>query len=310
MKNVISTVPRTLSYDDNTITNPCEIANAFNNYFASVADIAKQNINYSHKYFSEYLKHHCNNSIFIQPKDSEEIANIISSLNMNKASGPFSISNKILILLKQDISKQFADLFSLSFSSGSFPSILKTAKVVPVFKDYCNYRPIYLLSNVEKILERLMYKRVYNFLTENNIICDLQLGFRQKFSTSHALINLPENIRQALDEGYIGCGISVNLQKPFDTVDHEIILSKLDYYGIRGISNTWFKSYLSNRKQSVSINSYDSGLAEINCGVPQGSVLGPLLFLLYINDLNQAITFFKVHHFADDTLLMILTCYI
>ena len=310
MKNVISTVPRTLSYDDNTITNPCEIANVFNNYFASVADTAKQNINYSHKYFSEYLKHHCNNSIFIQPKDSEEIANIISSLNMNKASGPFSISNKILILLKQDISKQFADLFSLSFSSGSFPSILKTAKVVPVFKDYCNYRPIYLLSNVEKILERLMYKRVYNFLTENNIICDMQLGFRQKFSTSHALINLPENIRQALDEGYIGCGISVNLQKPFDTVDHEIMLSKLDYYGIRGISNTWFKSYLSNRKQSVSINSYDSGLAEINCGVPQGSVLGPLLFLLYINDLNQAITFFKVHHFADDTLLMILTCYI
>ena len=183
MKNVMSTVPRTLSHGENTTTNPCEIANVFNNYFASVAETAKQNINYSHKHFSEYLKHQCNNSIFIQPTDSEEIANIISSLNINKACGPFSIPNKILILLKQDISLQLADLFNLSFSSGSFPSILKTAKVVLVFKkgsklDCCNYRPISLLSNVEKILEKLMYKRAYNFLTENNIIYDLQFGFR------------------------------------------------------------------------------------------------------------------------------------
>ena len=95
MKNVKSTVPRTLSHGDNTITNPCEIANVFNNYFASAADTAKQNINYSHKPFSEYLKHQCNNSIFIQPTDSEKIANIISSLNINKASGLFSIPNKI-----------------------------------------------------------------------------------------------------------------------------------------------------------------------------------------------------------------------
>ena len=155
MKNVISIVPRTLSHGENT-TNPCEIANVFNNYIASVAETAKQNINYSHKHFSEYLKHQCNNSIFIQPTDSEEIANI-SSLNINKACGSFSIRNKILILLKQDISLQLADLFNLSFFSGFFPSILKTAKVVTVFKkgsklDCCNYRPMSLLSNAEKIL--------------------------------------------------------------------------------------------------------------------------------------------------------------
>ena len=159
MKNVISTVPRTLSHGVTTTTNPCEIANIFNNYFASVAETAKQNINYSHKHFSEYLKHQCNNSIFIQPTDSEEIANIISSLNINKTCGPFSIPNKILILLKQDISLQFADLFNLSFSSGCFPSVLKTAKVVPFFKqasklDFCNYCPMSLLSNVEKIREK------------------------------------------------------------------------------------------------------------------------------------------------------------
>ena len=99
----------------------------------------------------------------------------------------------------------------------------------------------------------------------------------------------------------------MNLQKAFDAVDHEKLLSKLDCYGIRGISNHWFKSYLSNRKQFVSINGYDSGLAELNCYVPQGSVLGPLLFLLYINNLNQAIKFYKVHHFADDTNLLYLS---
>ena len=113
-----------------------------------------------------------------------------------------------MILLKQDISIQLADLFNLSFSSGSFPSILKTGKVLPVFQkgsklQCCNYRPISLLLNVGKILERFMYKRVYNFFSENNNIYDLQFGFRQNDSTSHALINLTENIRQALDKGYI-----------------------------------------------------------------------------------------------------------
>ena len=196
--------------------------------------------------------------------------------------------------------------------TGVFPSVLKTAKVVPVFKkdsklNYSNYRTISLLSNIEKILEKLMYKRLYAFLDYNNIIYDLQFGFRQQYSTSHALFNITENIRKALDDGNIGCGDFVDLQNVFDTVDHQILLAKLNHYGIRGVSNDWFKSYLSNRNQYVSINGYESGLAAINCGVPQVSVLGPLLFSLYINDLNQAIKFCKVHHFADDTNLLCLS---
>ena len=195
--------------------------------------------------------------------------------------------------------------------TGVFPSVLKTAKVIPVFKkdsklDYSNYRPISLLSNIEKILEKLMYRRLYTFLN-NNIIYDLQFGFRKQYSTSHALISINENIQKALDDGNIGCGVFVDLQKAFDTVDHQILLAKLNHYGIRGVSNDWFKSYLSNRNQYVSIDGYESGLAAINCGVPQGSVLGPLQFLLYINDLNQAIKFCKVHHFADDTNLLCLS---
>ena len=147
-----------------------------------------------------------------------------------------------------------------------------------------------------------MYKRLYNFLNNNNIIYNLQFGFRQQYSTSHALINITEIIRKALDDGNIGCGVFVDLKKDFGTVDHQILLAKLSHYGICGVSNDWLKSYLSNRSQYVSINEY----ASINCGVPQGSVLGPLLFFLCINDLNQAIKFWKVHHFADDTNLLCL----
>ena len=171
--------------------------------------------------------------------------------------------------------------------TGVFPSLLKTAKVVPVFKkdsklNYSNYCPISLLSNIEKILEKSMYKRLYTFLDYKNIIFDLLFGFRQQYSTSHALINITENIRKALDDGNIGCGVFVDLQKAFDTVDHQILLAKLNHYGIRGVSNDCFKSYLSNCNQYVSTNGYESGLAAINCDVPQGSVLVSLLFLLYI----------------------------
>ena len=139
------------------------------------------------------------------------------------------------------------------------------------------------------------------FLITIILFYNLQFGFRQQHSTSHALINIIENIRKALDDGNIGCGVFADLQKAFDTVDHQVLLEKLSHYGIRGVSNDWFKSYLPNRNQYVSINGFDSGITTINYGVPQGSVLGPLLFLSYINDLNQAIKFFKVYHFPDDT---------
>ena len=122
--------------------------------------------------------------------------------------------------------------------------------------------------------------------------------------TVHALISLTENIRKNPDKGNIGCSIFVNLQKAFDIVEHVILSSKLEHYGISGLANEWFRSYFSNKKQYVSINGYDSNLADVKFGLTQGSVLGLLLFLVYINDLNQALKFCKVHHFADDTNLI------
>ena len=155
-----------------------------------------------------------------------------------------------------------------------------------------------------------MHKRLYTFLNNNNIIYNLQFGFRQQYSTSHALINKTENIRRALDDGNMGYRVFVDLQKAFDTVDHQRLVAKLNHYGIRGVLNDWFKSYLSNLNQYVSINDFHSGLATINCGVPQRSFLGPLLFLLYIKDLYQAIEHCKVHNFTDDISLLCLINYI
>ena len=151
---------------------------------------------------------------------------------------------------------------------------------------------------MEKFLERLMYNRMYNFFSDNNLIYSLQFDFRQKYSRARALISLTENNRKNLVKGNIGRSIFVNLQKAFDTVEHDILLSKLERYDIHGLANEWFKSY---RKQYVSINNYDSKLADVKSGVPQGSVLGSLLFLAHINDLSQALKFCKVDQFADDT---------
>ena len=139
---------------------------------------------------------------------------------------------------------------------------------------------------MKNYLKNLCIRDCILSLITKNVIYGLPLGFRQQYSTSHILIYITENIRKALDDGNIGCGIFVDLQKAFDTVDHQILLAKLNHYGICGVPNDWFKSYLSNH-QYLSINGYEFGLAALNCGVPQGSVLGPLLFLLYINGLKQ-----------------------
>ena len=128
-----------------------------------------------------------------------------------------------------------------------------------------------------------MYNRIYKFFFENNIIYPLQFGFRQQYSTFYALISLTEDIRKNLNKGNIGCGICVDLKKAFDTVEHDILLAKLEHYDIRDMTNNWFKSYLFNRKQFVSINGHVSNQTSVKYGVPQGSVLDPLLFLIYVN---------------------------
>ena len=186
----------------------------------------------------------------------------------------------------------------------------KIAKVVLIFKSEArllcnNYRPISLLSNIGKIIEKLIHLRLNLFLEPRNSYYTFQLGLRLNFSTNNALISVVENIQTQLDDGKYSAGVFVDLKKAFDTFDHNILLKKLDYYGVRGIANEWFASYLKNRKQFVSISGHISSSQVIQTGVPQGSVLGPLLFLLYINDLNKSIKNLRAYHFAGDTNILL-----
>ena len=291
-------------------TDPKDISNTFNKYFTTIADnILKKRKYEGKKSFIDYLPDPIPNSIALYLCDDEEIKTIISSIGLGKSYGPNSIPTEILHLLKDEITKPLSMIFNLSFSTGTFPDMLKIAKTIPIFKKgsrllVSNYRPISLLSNINKILEKLMYSRLYKFLTEHDIFYELQFGFRAKHSTNHALIDIIEKIRQALDSKNYVCGIFVDLQKAFDTVNHSILLRKLSTYGIRGLAYDWINSYLSNRSQFVSILGYESETRSQPHGVPQGSVLGPLLFLIYINDLNRAIQYSRVYHFADDTNLL------
>ena len=186
-------------------------------------------------------------------------------------------------MLKNDTSEQLADVFNLSFTTGYFPTLLKTAKVIPIHKkdsksNFTNYRPISLLSDLDKILEKLMHNRLSTFLNIKNIY-PLQSGFYQNYSNSCTLIHLTETINEALDQAKYGCGIFVDLQKAFDTVDHNILLGKLKH-GIRGVTYSWFKSYLKDRKQYASINGFNSKHLSVSLGVPQGFVIGPLFSYL------------------------------
>ena len=162
------------------------------------------------------------------------------------------------------------------------------------------------MSNINTNFEKIVFERVYDYLERNEVIYKHQYGFRKKHSTNHALISITEQIRKALDDNKLAFGIFVDFQKAFDTVNHDILLTKLERYGISGCTKNWFRSYLKDRKQIVSILGFESNQRILSHGVPQGSVLGPLLFLLYINDFHRAIKSSTVFHFADDTNLLLI----
>ena len=202
-------------------------------------------------------------------------------------------------------------LFQLSLEKGVFPDDLKIAKLTPIYKagdnsDVSNYRPISVLPCFSKILERLMYNHLSKYLKENNILYEKQFGFQSGYSTNDAIVQLVDKIFDSFEKEQFTLGVSIDLPKAFDIVDHSILLKKLKFYGITDKNLAWFESYLSNRKQYIEISENSkTDLKYLTCDVPQGSILGPLLFLVYVNDLSNTSRLLDPIMFSDDTNLFL-----
>ena len=233
----------------------------------------------------------------------------------NKAShGHDNISNTLLKQLCPSISFPLCAIFNQSLVTGKFPEAMKKAEIIPLYKGkefdmVVNYRPVFLLLTISKVLEKVVYKRVYKFLEKHNVLYDSQYGFRNRRSCKQEVMELVGKVLQAKNQGMHSSAMFLDLSKAFDTVDHKILLRKLDLYGLRGLCNEWFEDYLKNRTLVTKISTINnrnvkSEVFNITYGTAQGSCLGPLLFIIFCNDIQLLPTYSKIILFTDDTTLL------
>ena len=292
------------------LTDERQIANKFNNYFSSIADNLVKKIPNSFTHFTYYLGNSFKNSIFLKPTSPQEIAQIVATLKPKLSCGYDNIPLKVIKYIPPNILEVLVYIFNLSYSQEVYFNCFKTAKVEPIFKkgdpkSIANYRPISLLPCFSKILEKITHSRMCNFFEKNNFFYPYQFGFREKHSIELAATYLVSKITHAIECNELTMGIFIDLSKAFDTINHDILLSKLYHYGIRGNAHEWFQSYLTNRKQYTEFHNQSSISCDIKHGVPQGSILGPLLFLIYVNSFHHSFNHAHAVMYADDTNLFI-----
>ena len=297
--------------NNKSVNNKNEIAEGFNNFFANIGYNVNHNVPRADRDFTTYMPYHNAQSIFLSPLVPEDILSITNKFKQKTSYGADGVSTKLLTKTIDKIINPITHIINLTFETGIFPTDFKCAKVIPIFKagdpsTLNNYRPISLLSSFSKIFEKAMYKKIMNFLVENNVLYRHQYGFRAKHSTIHPVLHLLNHCAEAINSSpsQLTLATFCDLSKAFDTISTDILLHKLNIYGIRGLANKWIESYLTNRTQYVNIDSHTSSCLPVRCGVPQGSILGPLLFLIYINDISASTTE-NILSFAEDTTIFL-----
>ena len=299
-----------IKLQDKIIQDKTEICNSFNNFFVNIGPDLALNIKPSKNvHFTSYLKKVVTSSFHFDLVNEDDVIKITKSLKSKNSSGFDGISTNLLKMLMPAIIKPLTLILNQSLATGIFPDRLKTAKVIPLYKkDDClimdNYRPVSLLTSISKIFEKIVHKQITKYFKENKLFYKSQYGFRDEHSTELASVELIDRVMEAFQKKRSPLAIYMDLSKAFDTLDHKILTHKLEYYGIKGKELNWFKSYLSDRKQFVEIDSVRSDYQTITTGVPQGSVLGPLLFLIYMNDIDEASSALNSILFADDSTFM------
>lgn len=295
--------------EGNKISDKQEIADGFNTFFTSIGPNLSKNINSPPNLsFKNYLNKDISCVFNFKMIESKDVSDVITELSPKSSCGVDEISTKLLKKLSPVISPILAININQSLTTGSFPDKLKIAKVLPLYKKgsynaFDNYRPISLLPSISKVFEKIVFKQLYDYFLTKKLIYNSQYGFRALHSTELAALEMTDRVSQDLDKGELPLAIYLDLSKAFDTLDHEILLSKLRYYGINGTALSWFSSYLQNRSQYVYFDGINSSSRSISTGVPQGSILGPLLFLIYMNDIAEATDKFHSVLYADDTTL-------
>ena len=294
-----------ITVDNNEYNNPADIAEQFNEYFSSIATNLADKLPPSSDQFHQISGTSIQNSFYLTEISLHECLKLILNLKNTKTNMNL-MPVKIFKQISEHVVSPLCSIINQSFRQGVFPNHLKIARITPIFKkgnktDPGNYRPIASLPYISKIFERAMADRLISFFEKYNILSPAQFGFRPGKSTADALIRMTNLIYEALNDMTNLINIQIDLRKAFDVVDHAALMCKLFFYGIRGAQLEFFKSYLSGRQQYVGVNDKISSLKPISIGVPQGSILGPILFLVFINDMPNCSNRFTPTLFADDS---------